>query len=324
MTPFLVRLRAAAGATLALVLGVVVLAGCTPAEPTPSPSPSAASSAPAEAGFPREVTIPAGISTDEQTIALAEKPAAIIVLAPALTETVYAVGAGDQVAAVDQLSNFPAEAKTTDLDAFTPNIEAIAGYEPDLVLVSNDQGDIVSQLTALDIAVAVLEAPATLDAAYAQYELVGELTGNDQAGSDLAASVKERVEAAVASAQESSAETYYWELDPSYYSITSDTFSGAVLAAFGLNSIADQAPGVGESGGYPQLSAEFIINADPDVIFAPGGDGDEIGGRDGWEVIAAVNNADGIVILDNDLSSRWGPRIADLAEQIGEALATIG
>ncbi len=328
MTSLLVRLRVAVGATLALVLGVVALAGCSPAEPTPTSSPSssavASSSAPVEATFPREVTIPAGISTAEQTITLAEKPTAIIVLAPAVTETVYAIGAGDQVAAVDQLSNFPAEAKTTDLDAFTPNVEAIAGYEPDLVLVSNDQGGIVSQLTALDIPVAVLEAPATLEAAYAQFELVGELTGNDQAGVDLAASVKDRVDAAVATAADSSVETYYWELDGTYFSITSDTFSGAVLAAFGLSSIADQAPGAAESGGYPQLSAEFILDADPDVIFAPGGDAEAISGRDGWDVLGAVKDADGIVVLDNDVASRWGPRIADLAEQIGDALAKVG
>lgn len=317
------RLRATLGATLAVLLGVVLLAGCDPnAASGPDTAPSSSTSRSAE--FPREVTIPAGVVVpEEQTVSLAEKPSSIILLAPAVTETVYAIGAGDQVVAVDKLSNYPDEAKTTDLDAFTPNVEAIAGMEPDLVLLSNDQGGIVAQLEALDIPVAVLEAPATLDQAYAQFALVGELTGNEQAATELADSVRDRIEAAVAATEDSSATTYYWELDPTYYSVTSQTFAGALLGEFGLTSIADDAPGADEAGGYPQLSAEFILDADPDLIFAPGGDADAIRKRSGWDVIRAVKDTDGVVVLDNDIASRWGPRIADLAEQISQSLVEL-
>src|SRR5699024_5436395 len=153
----------------------------------PSASPVASSSTAAEGAFPREVTIPKQVVTAEQTITLEERPSSIVVLAPALTETVYAVGAGDQVKAVDKLSTYPPDAKTTDLDAFSPNVEAVAGMEPDLVLVSNDQGGIVGQLQKLKIPVVVLEAPADLEHAYAQVEQVGELTGHEQEAAEPAA-----------------------------------------------------------------------------------------------------------------------------------------
>ena len=120
-----------------------------------------------------------------------------------------------------------------------------------------------------------------------------------------------------------SAKNYYWELDSTYFSLTSETFSGALLGEFGLSSIADEAPGADEAGGYPQLSAEFILDADPDLIFAPGGDATEIRARSGWDVIRAVKDTDGVVVLDNDVASRWGPRIADLAEQVGDALSQV-
>jgi len=314
-------------AILTTLLGMVLLTACGPSATPgvqPSASPVASSSTAAEGAFPREVTIPKQVVTAEQTITLEERPSSIVVLAPALTETVYAVGAGDQVKAVDKLSTYPPDAKTTDLDAFSPNVEAVAGMEPDLVLVSNDQGGIVGQLQKLKIPVVVLEAPADLEHAYAQFEQVGELTGHEQEAAELATSVQERIEAAVAAAKDTTAETYYWELDSSaHYSVTSETFVGSILGQFGLTSIADEAPDAAKSGGYPQLSAEFIIDADPDLIFAPGGDAAEIRSRDGWDVTRAVKDEAGVVVVDNDIASRWGPRIADLAEQIGAALQQV-
>lgn len=316
------RLQALAAA-LATLLGLVLLVGCGPSG-TPGEQSTATDTASTQDTFPREVTIPKQVTVDEQTVELEQRPSSIIVLAPALTETVYGVGAGEQVKAVDKLSTYPDEAKTSDLDAFNPNVEAIAGMEPDLVLVSNDQGEIVSKLQALDITVVVLEAPADLEQAYTQFEQVGELTGHDQEATDLATSVRERIEAAVAKAKDTTAETYYWELDSSaYYSLTSKTFVGSVLGEFGLTSIADSAPDAAKTGGYPQLSAEFIVDADPDLIFAPGGDAAAIRKRDGWDVTRAVKDEAGVVVLDNDIASRWGPRIADLAEQIGASLQQV-
>ena len=78
-------------------------------------------------------------------------PQAIISLSATATEILFAIGAGDQVIAVDEYSTYPAEAPVTDLSGFTPNVEAIAEYGPDLVVISYDPGDLVAGLELLDL-----------------------------------------------------------------------------------------------------------------------------------------------------------------------------
>ena len=116
--------------------------------------------------------------------------------------------------------------------------------------------------------------------------------------------------------------TYYYELDDTYYSVTSDTFIGAVLGELGMKNIADAAKGA--SSGYPQLSAEYIVQANPDLILLAdtkccGQDAEKVAKRPGWQDLTAVQDG-GVVELDDDVASRWGPRIADLLQQVGDAV----
>ena len=92
-----------------------------------------------------------------------------------MTEMLFAVGAGAHVVAVDSLSNYPPQAPITDLSAYTPNAEAIAAYQPDLVVLTDDIADIVGQLTALSIPVYVGAAADTTDDTYR--ELTSDLMG---------------------------------------------------------------------------------------------------------------------------------------------------
>ncbi|MFY8159494.1 MAG: ABC transporter substrate-binding protein, partial [Ilumatobacteraceae bacterium] len=80
-------------------------------------------------------------------LTLDAQPTRIISLSPTATEMLYAIGAGSQVVAVDEYSNYPAEAVAlgTPLSGFEPNIEAISGYTPDLVIISYDPGSLVEQ-----------------------------------------------------------------------------------------------------------------------------------------------------------------------------------
>lgn len=314
-TPTRPRLGRGLPVAVALLLAVLALVGCAPQGST-TPTPEPAGSSAAAPDFPREVSV------GEQTVTIDAKPAAVVVLSPSLTETVYALGAGPQVAAVDKLSNYPAEAKKTDLDAFQPNIEAIVGMQPDLVLMSDDSGGVVDKLTELGITTVLLPAATSLDEAYAQFETIGELTGNDQAGVDLAARVKGQVEAAAAKAQPGGT-TYYWELSSDFYSVTGETFIGSIMSGFELTSIADAAPEAAGSGGYPQLNQEFIVDADPDLIFTTYTPVEEIKARPGWDVIRAVKDTDGVVLLDQDVASRWGPRIGELADQVATAVLAV-
>lgn len=113
--------------------------------------------------------------------------------------------------------------------------------------------------------------------------------------------------------------TYFHELDPSLYTVTSDTFIGSVYELVGLVNIADPAD---EDGfGYPQLSEEFVIEADPDLIFLADGERPEnVGERPGWSSLSAV--VDGAVFqVDADISSRWSHRIVEFLEQVVEVVS---
>jgi iron complex transport system substrate-binding protein len=114
--------------------------------------------------------------------------------------------------------------------------------------------------------------------------------------------------------------TYYHELDQTFFSVTSDTFIGQIYSLVGLENIADKAKG---GGAYPQLSAEFIIDADPDLILLAdtkccGVTAGKVAGRPGWDQVTAVKTG-AVVELDDDIASRWGPRVVDfLRVVVGE------
>jgi iron complex transport system substrate-binding protein len=263
----------------------------------------------AETGFP--VTIEAA----NGRVTVEELPESIVSLSPTGTEILFAIGAGGQVVAVDEFSNYPEEAPTTDLSGFEPNVEAIVGYEPDLVIVSDDINDVIAGLNALDIPVIQQPAAAELADAYAQIEQLGMATGNTDGASDLVSSMQEEIAALQAQVPVfSESPTYYHELDSSFFSVTSGTFIGQVYAMAGLENIADVAEGAETL--YPQLSAEFIIDSDPDLIFLAdtkccGESLETVTARPGWDQLTAVANGD-VVELDDDVASRWGPRVVDL------------
>jgi iron complex transport system substrate-binding protein len=250
---------------------------------------------------------------------------AIISLSPTATEMLFAIGAGDQVIAVDEYSNYPAEAleKPNDLSGYEPNVEAIAALEPDLVVMQDDT--VKAQLEALGIAVWVGPAAVTFDDVYAQIEQLGAATGHLAEAAALVAQIRAEIDAAVAAVGTAAADvSVYHELDPSFYSLTSNTFAGQVYALFGAGNIAD---GAQEGNDYPQLNAEYIVGAAPTLIVLADGkccgeSADTVAARPGWDVIPAVANGD-IVVIDDDIASRWGPRIAEFVTAVGEALAKV-
>lgn len=252
----------------------------------------------------------------------------IVSLSPTATEMMYLIGADDLLVAVDSFSNFPAEAaeKATDLSAFEPNAEAILGYEPDVVLLGFDSNNISEQLTSADPSITVWlgAAAASLDDAYRQIMELGELTGRIDEAEEAMSALSGRIAAAIEGVTAPPGSTYYYELDDTLYSVTSNTFVGALLAEFGLVSIAD---GVEEGNDYPQLSAEVIIEKNPTLIFLAdtkccGQSAATVAARPGWEGIDAVVNGR-VIELDDDVASRWGPRLATLVEQFADAVKSL-
>ena len=273
---------------------------------------------PPETGFPVTVT-----GTDF-SVTLEERPAAIISLSPTATEMLFAIGAGDQVIAVDDQSDYPPGVPVTDLSGWEPNVEAIAAYEPDLAVISFDPGGVRDSLEALDIPV-IIQGPAQdLEGVYEQLRQLGAAAGVADETAGLVESMRTRIEElAERYGPLGVGRSFYYELDDTFFSVTSSTIAGQVFALFGLENIADGMPE--GAGSYPQLSAEYIVESDPDLIFFGCGEfcdttSETISAREGWDSIGAVR--DGAVIeMDPDLASRWGPRLAEFVELVGEALS---
>jgi iron complex transport system substrate-binding protein len=258
------------------------------------------------------------------TVTLDKRPTHVVSLSPTATEMLFAVGAGGQVTAVDSLSNYPEDAPKTDLSAFKPNAEAIAAKNPDLVVLSNDTNKIVDQLTKLRIPVYLAPAARTLDDTYRQLADIGKLTGHTKEGADAAKRIKDDVADLVKDVPKRTKPLkYYYELDQQLFSVTSKTFIGSLFSMVGLENVADPADASGAAGGYPQLSAESIIKANPDLIFLADTkccqqSAETVNKRPGWGNIIAVENGK-VFPLDDDIASRWGPRVVDLLHTIVDA-----
>jgi iron complex transport system substrate-binding protein len=311
-----------------LLLAALVLAACGDDTPDAASQPSEAAT-PAATDSPTAATdaaaYPLTIKAANGDVTLAAKPTNIVSLSPTATEMLFAIGAGDQVKAVDDQSNYPAEAaaKATKLSGYEPNVEAIAGYEPDLVVIADDTNDLTAALGKLGITVLSEPAAANLDDVYTQIEQLGAATDRVGEAAELVGQMRSDIDEIVASVPPREAPlTYYHELDPTYFSATSKTFIGQVYGLLGLDNIAD--PADADGSGYPQLSAEAIIAANPDLIFLADTkccdqSAESVAARPGWNVIAAVNSG-GVVTLDDDIASRWGPRIVDYLRSVAEAV----
>jgi iron complex transport system substrate-binding protein len=300
--------------TAALLIACLALVGCGGGKTGGSGTPTSTASA----AYP--VTV--------GTVTLDKQPTRIVSLGPTATEMLFAIGAGKQVTAVDGLSNYPADAPKTDLDAFKPNAEAIAAKNPDLVVLTNDTNKIVDQLKALKIPAYLAPAAAKLDDSYAELTDLGKLTGHPTEAADVVARTRDGIAKLVKDVPPRSKPlTYYYELDQTYFSVTSKTFVGSLFAMVGLTNLADPADASGAAGGYPQLSAESIVKANPDLIFLADTkcchqSADTVKARAGWAGIAAVKNGH-VVALDDDIASRWGPRVVDLMRVIADAVAKV-
>ena len=289
------------------------------AEPEPAPAEEESDDAPAEEPDAEEAA--------DAAVAEEDAAARIVSLSPTATEMVFAIGAGDQVVAVDQFSYYPEEAPVTDLDGWNPNVEAIASYDPDLVLLQTN-ADLIASLEALDIEVWAHDAPVVFDDVYVQIEQLGAVTGQDDEAAALVADMQAAIAELVAAAPDATGVSYFHELDNTLYTVTSSTFIGQVYGLFGLVNVADPADADGSAWGYPQLSDEYLVDADPDVIFLAdtlccAQNAETVAARPGWDQLTAVQSGR-IVELSDDIASRWGPRLVDFIAAISDVLVSIG
>lgn len=294
-------------------------------EPTTTTAPDTTTAAPEATTTTEEMSgFPVTIEADNGSVMIAEMPESIVSLSSTATEMLFALGAGPQVVAVDDQSNYPEEAPVTDLSGFTPNVEAILSYEPDLVVIGYDPGELVASLEAADVPVINYDAAVTIDEVYTQTEALGMATGHDEEAVVVNESIANDLAKIAEEAPDADGVTYYHELDNTFFTVTSATFFGQIYDLFGLENIADPADEDGSAFGFPQLSSEFIVSADPDIIFLAdtlyGESAETVAARPGWDVLSAVQEGN-VVELDSDIASRWGPRIVDYAQSVSDAIA---
>jgi iron complex transport system substrate-binding protein len=316
--------RVPLAAAAAAVATAAALAGCSSSSSSSASTPSSAAASSAAAGAAQ---FPVTVTTSSGPVTIKARPAKIVSLSPTATEDLYAVGAGPQVVAVDADSDYPPGAPVTKLSGLTPNIEAIAKYNPAVVIAPANTGGLVTGLTKLGIPVLIEPAAVTLADAYAQIDQIGQATGHLAQAEQTVTSMKTQIAATVKQAGSSHPSlTYYYELSANpYYSAASSTFIGQVVGLFGLKNIADAADKASD-GGYPELSEEYIIKAQPKIIFladnqaADGGQAPAIvSARPGWSAIPAVQDHE-VIGLNDDIASRWGPRLPQLVSEIAQAV----
>jgi len=265
---------------------------------------------------------PVTIESAGGTWTLESAPQRIVSLSPMATEVLFAIGAGPQVVAVDAYSYFPEEAPVTDLSGFDPNVEAITALEPDLVVIVNDANELIAGLTALDIPVLVSAAPADIESGYASMAELGVASGRIDEAAAAVESLRAEIDAALTAAPQTTARIYH-ELGDSLFSASSFGFVGAVYAEMGATNIADAADA--DQSGFPQLTEEYIVEADPELIVITDQVGyttDDVLGRPGWVEITAVTNGD-VVVVNADIASRWGPHLPQFITAVADALAGI-
>jgi iron complex transport system substrate-binding protein len=262
------------------------------------------------------------------TQAAANLPKRIISLSPSATEILYAIGAGKQVVAVDDLSNYPSTAPITKLSAFNPNVEALLNYKPDLIVLNADATkaqEVKAALEKLKIKVFLEKAPGNPREAYLEITALGRATGNISAAQTLISEMKSKIAAAIKSGRTSKKISFFHELDNTLYTATSDTFIGKVYKDFNLINIADPAA-TADSAGYPQLQSEFVIKTNPKIVFLADAQYGEslatLSKRPGWNGISAIKNKN-VVALPEDIPSRWGPRLVDFYEFIAQAIGKV-
>ena len=222
---------------------------------------------------------------------------------------------------VDDYSDYPAAAlNITKVGSYTLNIEAIIGLTPDLIVTS----DLVplAQLDQLqDQGIPyVIFAARTLGDVVDDVRLAGNITGHTEQAETLAQSLQGRIDAVTSKTLADGVSTpkVYVEYYP-FWTFGPGSFGDHLISLAGGANIAAET-----SSEYPLLTSEYVISQDPDVIVYTIGvmtttTADEIASRPGWDTITAVTNED-IYSMDDNLVSRYGPRVVDGLEQLAEII----
>ena len=263
-------------------------------------------------------------------------PQRIVSLAPSVTPILYEIGVGDKVVGLTEYDDYPYNftawfeaGNMTKVGGFsTPSMEAIASVNPDIIFTTNINEASIPNMRELGYKVVVV-GPTSIEGIYSTINLIGKATGAEASAASLVDSLKTQisnVESKIASAQITDKPTVYYEV---WYDSSGVMSAGA---ASWINDVISKAGGINifadETQEYPTTSSEVIVQKNPDVVLLPTGMGtgtpfygsvDEVKARPGWSAIDGIKN-DRLYVIDQDLFSEPGMRVADQVEIVAKCL----
>lgn len=318
------------GTSISILIALLLaISACVPVPAATEMAVQEAVEIPTEGSTPVEVAAAPVEFTDSvgQEVVIDELPDQLISLAPSITESIFAIGAGDMLTARTEYCDYPEEVLELPtiggFSASTISTEAIINLEPDIVIGGSIyQTEIIDAMATAGITAFIIE-PNSIEEIVDTLRLLGEVTGNPAGAEELIADMQSRISAVedvVATIPADERVTVFYEVwnDP-YMTTTDQTFIGELInLAGGVNIFADL------EEDYPSISAEEIIEQDPQVILGPSDHGDQltvemITSREGWSDLSAVAG-ERIYIIDGNIVSRAGPRVVDALESIASSL----
>ncbi|WP_153730329.1 ABC transporter substrate-binding protein [Sporosarcina obsidiansis] len=258
-----------------------------------------------------------------EDVTFEKAPEKVISLIPSNTEILFGIGAGDRVIAVTENDDYPAE--VADLDKvgdYNVNIEKVISLKPDVVfahdmmLSSSEEG--LNQIRDAGIPVVVVPTAETFDETYETISVFGEIMNKneeaDQIIKDMQAKVDEIKEKA---ADITDKKRVFIETSdaPEIYAPGKNTFPQQFLDMINAENVVTEE-------GWVMISPETIVDENPDVIIAMHGTPDIIDSikkRDGFDTITAIKE-DQVVRVDENITSRTGPRLAEGLEAFAKAI----
>ena len=272
-----------------------------------------------------EVTYPLTVTDDSgNSVTIKAKPVHIVSTAPASTEILFALGAGDRVVGVSSNDDYPPEAASiAKIGDYQPNPEAILALSPDLVIGYSENEEALAPVRDAGAPVLILN-PATFEKIYGNIDLLGQVTGTAQKAAELVASIKAQVKAVSdAAAQFKFSPKVFYAVDATLWTAGPDSFVDGMLKMVGATNIGSM-PGTDSAAAqtYYQLAPEQLIAADPDVILLPNTaykSVDEFTKDPRFAQLTAVQ-AGHVYLVNDTIITRPGPRIAEGLKALLEAI----
>jgi iron complex transport system substrate-binding protein len=250
-----------------------------------------------------------------RSVVVPTRPQRILCLLPSFTETVFALGAGEQVVGVDDYSDYPAATQHLPKlgGLYDTQLERALALKPDLVLVS-EASAVVASLSAGGAPVWA-GSPRRFEDVYRVIEVTGKLVGRPREAAELLTRMRNEIAAVEASAHALPPVSVYYELDPTPYSVGPSSFIGVLLAKAGGLNIVPQA-----LGDFPKLNPELVLSSNPSVII--GASLEDVARRPGWSALTAVKTRQVYQWSSSEahLVSRPGPRLPEGLRALAQRL----